>query len=307
MKKSISINLTVGAAVVAMILVVAGPAYSAGKSAGQSTKKKPIKRIAITLDELPASRSFGEVDRQAVNYLLLETLKRHNVKVTGFVVGEYIEESFDLLGQWLNNGHKLGNLTYSYQDFNELDPENFIADIIAGSEALETMLRGFGQKKRYFRYPYLHYGSTVEGKRAVRQYLDANDIIAGHATVVVDDFLYNLSLEKMGKVPDSADYEALMNDYINHVLDNIERSEQIARQILKRSCRQILQLRANRLNAVFLDELLTAVKGLGYQFISLDEALKDKLYSAPEAYYGLRGVGYLEMLQLSDPDLLPAE
>ncbi|MDH4156224.1 MAG: polysaccharide deacetylase family protein [candidate division Zixibacteria bacterium] len=307
MKKRISTNLVARAIVMAIVLMLAGPANSAEKSADQSSKKKPVNKIAITFDELPASRSFGEVDRQAVNYLLLETLKRHDVKVTGFVVGEYIEDSFDLLGQWLNNGHRLGNLTYSYQDFNELDPENFIADIIAGSEALETMLQGFGQKKRYFRYPYLHYGSTVEGKRAVREYLEAHEVIVGHATVVVDDFLYNLSLEKMGKVPDSADYEALMNDYIGHVLESIERSEGMARQILKRSCRQILQLRANRLNAVFLDQLLTAIKGSGYQFISLDEALKDKLYSAPEAYYGLRGVGYLEMLQLSDPDLLPAE
>jgi len=276
--------------------------HAKGKSA-----KKTKKLMCITFDELPVSKSFGEVDRQAITYLILETLKKHEVKTVGFVVGEYIEESYNILGEWLNNGHSLGNLTFSYQDFNQLDPENFISDIRTGSEALETMLSGFGQKKRYFRFPYLHYGSTVEAKRAVKLYLDAHDIVTAHATVLTEDYLYNLSLERMGKIPDSAEYEALMNDYINDVLDEIERVEKISQNVLKRPCRQILQLRANRLNAVFLDEMLTAIKDMGYKFISLDEALKDDLYSAPEAYYGLRGRGYLEMIQLSNPDLLPAE
>jgi len=276
--------------------------HAKGKAA-----KKTKKLMCITFDELPVSKSFGEVDRQAITYLILETLKKHEVKTVGFVVGEYIEESYNILGEWLNNGHSLGNLTFSYQDFNQLDPENFISDIRTGSEALETMLSGFGQKKRYFRFPYLHYGSTVEAKRAVKLYIDAHDIVTAHATVLTEDYLYNLSLERMGKIPDSAEYEALMNDYINDVLDEIERVEKISQNVLKRPCRQILQLRANRLNAVFLDEMLTAIKDMGYKFISLDEALKDDLYSAPEAYYGLRGRGYLEMIQLSNPDLLPAE
>lgn len=269
--------------------------------------KKAKKLMCVTFDELPVSKSFGGVDRQAITYLILETLKKHEVKSAGFVVGEYIEESYNVLGEWLNNGHYLGNLTYSYQDFNQLDPENFISDIRAGSDALETMLSGFGQKKRYFRFPYLHYGSTVETKRAVKLYLDEHDIVTAHATILTEDYLYNLSLERMGKIPDSAEYEALMNDYINGVLDEIERVEKIAQNVLRRPCRQILQLRANRLNAVFLDEMLTAIENMGYKFISLDEALKDDLYSAPEAYYGLRGRGYLEMIQLSNPDLLPAE
>lgn len=293
-----------------IILFVLLPAniFSADKqSQSKTSKKKKTKEICITFNELPASKSFGEIDRTAITYLILETLKKHKVKAAGFVVGEEIGESFDILGEWLNNGHLLGNMTYSNQDLHELGIEQFINDIKAGGKALETMLLGFGQKRRYFRYPYLHYGNSVESKKQIKLYLEGHNYKVVHTSVIIEDYLYNLSLEKMGKIPDSADYENLMNEYLNHVLDEIESSERLAKQVLKRSCRQILQLRANRLNAVFLDEMLTAIEGMGYRFISLNRALKDKLYSTPEAYFGSRGVSYIEMIRDSDPDYLPAE
>ncbi|MCK4573199.1 MAG: polysaccharide deacetylase family protein [candidate division Zixibacteria bacterium] len=289
------------------LLLSATVTGAAAQDKGTGKAKKKAGEICITFDELPASQAFGEVDREAVTYLLLQALKKHNVKAAGFVVGQQIDGSYDILGQWLNDGHLLGSMTLSNQDLHQLGIEQFISDISAGHEALETMLSGFGQKKRYFRYPFLHYGNTVESKRQVKLYLEEFNITPVHATVVIEDYLFNLSLEKMGKLPDSAAYENLMNEYINHVIDEIEKSKRLAKEVLKRSCRHILRLKANRLNAVYLDEMLTALEGMGYKFISLDRALKDELYSAPEAYFGPRGVSYIEMIKQSDMDLLPAE
>ena len=265
------------------------------------------KQICLTFDELPAARSFGEIDREAINYLLLDALKRHEVKATGFVVGEQIETSYDILGQWLNNGHALGNLTWSGQDYNQLGPEQFISDIRKGADALEPMLSGFGQKERYFRFPYLHYGDTMERRRAIDLFLESQGHFVCPASVVPEDYLYNLNLIKLGKIPDSAKYEQLMNDYINHVLDELERVERLAKNQVGRAIKHILLLRANRLNAVYLDELIMALKDAGYEFITLKTALKDKIYSMPEAYYSLKGLGYPDMIDQSDPDLVPAE
>ncbi len=290
------------------IIFVAGILGSPATTYGQGKKgKKSSKQICITFDELPVAISFGDVDRSAITYLILETLKKHKVKAAGFVVGNQIEDSFDILGEWLNNGHILGNMTYSNQDLHELGIEQYIADIAAGDKALETMLGGFGQKKRYFRYPYLHYGIDAEQKRQVKLFLDEHDYIIAHATILIEDYLYNLSLEKMGKFPDSAEYDILLNEYVNHVLDEIERMESVSQQVVTRPCRHIMRLKANRLNAVFLDEMLTQIEKMGYQFITLDKALSDKFFDAPEAYFGSRGISYIEMIQHSDPDHLPAE
>ncbi len=287
------------------ILFVTAPAQD--KKSSASAGKLSTREMCITFDELPAAKSFGGVDRDAVTYLLLEALKSHKVKATGFVVGENVEAGYDILGRWLNDGHQLGSMTYSNQDLHELGIEQFIQEIKMGAEAIEPVLAGFGQKKRYFRYPFLHYGNTVEAKKQVFLYLEDRRYIVAHATIVPEDYLYNLSLEKLGKMPDSAAYESLMNEYINHVLDEIERVEQLCREFIGQPVRQILLLRANRLNAIYLDELLTAIENLGYKFITLDRALQDEVYSHTEAYYGARGLGYIDMLYQSDPDLLPAE
>ena len=288
------------------ILITILPVSLAFSQSGKKGKQ-PQKEICITFDELPASQGFNEVDLEAITYLILEALRKHDVKSAGFVVGANVESAYDALGKWLNDGHVLGTMTYSNQDLNGIGIEQFINDIKMGNEQLEPMLSGFGQKKRYFRYPFLHYGSTVKAHQEVRDYLEHIDMTVAHATVVPEDYIYNFSLEKLGKTPDSARFEALLNEYINSVLDELERVELVAQQVVGRNVRQILLLRANRLNAVFIDEMLTALEDMGYKFVSLDDALKDEVYSMSEAYYGSTGIGYLDMIQQSNPDLLPAE
>jgi peptidoglycan/xylan/chitin deacetylase (PgdA/CDA1 family) len=288
-------------------MVLATIAYGAGTPPSEKVRKGPAKNICLTFDELPVAVGLIPVNRQEITALILESLAAHKVSAAGFVVGAYIEDDFDLLGDWLNGGHVLGNLTKSHQDLHALGADNFIREIAACDRLLEPMLEGFGQKRRYFRYPFLHYGNTIASKRHVRDYLDTSGRIVGHATILAEDFLYNLSLEKLGENPDTLDVDRIGSDYLYHVLGQIELAEEAAEAVLRRPVSHILLLRANRLNALVLDELLIAIEERGYGFISLDEALRDELYAAPEAYYGPRVAGYIEMIKMSDPDLLPAQ
>ena len=272
----------------------------------QENKKQPDKKICLTFNELPAAETFEETDVEALNFLVLETLKRHEAPAAGFIVGQNIDTHFDILGQWLNDGHVLGSMTFSHQDLHELSIEQFIDDIRRGTATLEDMLQGFGQERRYFRFPFLHYGMATEMKREVRAFLDHHNNTIAHATIVPEDYLYNLTLEKLGKEPDTSDYFALMNEYLNHVIDEVERAERLAMELVDRPVKQILLLRLNRLNAIYLDDLLHVLSDMGYEFISLDEALSDEIYYEPEGYFGGRGVGYLDMIYLSDPDRIPA-
>ena len=197
-------------------------------------------------------------------------------------------------------------MSQTNEDFHGLSIQKCIGEIRSGAASLEQMLLGFGQKKRYFRYPYLHYGTTMEARKQMNMFIEAQGTILAHATTVPEDYLYNLSLEKMGRQPDSIEYIALMNEYVNHVLDVMQRVELLGSEIVGSPFRQILSLTANRLNAVFLEDLLGALEEFGYRFISLDRALADKIYEIPEAYYRPIGVGYVDMIAQSNPDLVPA-
>jgi len=287
------------------LLLFASSVYSADKT--KKDKPKSDIRIAVTFDELPASESFNDRNQKETMQMIMDTLKAHKVKAAGFVIGKNIEGDYDLLGEWLNDGHRLGNLSYSLSDLHEIGIEQFLIDIRKGDEALQTMLSGFGQKPRFFRFPYLHYGKDQKAREYVSNFLEDHNVTVVHTTVVVEDYLYNLSLQKLGSDPNPSALVQLMNEYINHVIDQIERSNALSKKILGRSCRHILQLKANRLNSLFLGEILTAFEKEGYTFLTIDEALKDKLYGMPDAYFGSRGVGYLDMINQSDPDFLPAE
>jgi hypothetical protein len=91
------------------------------------------------------------------------------------------------------------------------------------------------------------------------------------------------------------------------VIDQVERVEQLAVELENRLVPQILLLRCNRLNAVYMDDMLGALKGEGYEFVTMEQALTDPIFARSEAYYDLKGVGYLDMIYLSDPDMIPAE
>jgi len=289
-----------------LVLIVAFLSILTGYACAQE-KKKPSKEICITFNELPASLGFGKVDVNAVNYLILQSLKNHGVKAAGFVVGNQIGENYDILGKWLNDGHVLGSMTNSNQDLHQIDVGSFLQQVSSGAESLEPMLSGFGQKKRYFRFPYMHYGTKVEDKDVIFVFLEEQNQIVAHATILLDDYLFNLHLEKLGKEPDSARLEQLRDEYLEHLEAAVEDAEFKSKDLVGKNCRQILLLRANRLNAIFLEDILYLLEFLEYKFVTLERALKDPLYTKSEAYFESQGVGFLDMILLSDPDLLPAE
>jgi peptidoglycan/xylan/chitin deacetylase (PgdA/CDA1 family) len=257
------------------------------------------KKIAVTFDEVPIAQTFVEVNGAELTRQILDALKRVEAPATGFVVGDKIASNADLIGAWLNAGHLLGTMTLSNQDFNEVGVGEFMRQASQGQEALEPILESFGQKKRYFRFPFLHYGPTPEARAKARQLLEANRTIIAHVTVMPDDYLYNLRLEKLGPHADSALLIALMNEYVNHVLDELTRQEELALKVAGKPVTHILQLRANWLNALFGLDLLNAIKSEGYKFVTLDVALADPAYTITERYDGNRGVGYLDMVAMS--------
>ena len=57
--------------------------------------------------------------------------------------------------------------------------------------------------------------------------------------------------------------------------------------------KQVLMLHANALNGDHLTSVAEMIKGRGYSFISLDEALGDKAYASPDRYTGPKGISWL--------------
>ena len=69
---------------------------------------------------------------------ILDSLKKHNVKATFFLVGNYIETSPELVKRMVEEGHTVGNHTYSHPDMSKIsDEESFKKEL----QSLESLYK----------------------------------------------------------------------------------------------------------------------------------------------------------------------
>ncbi|MFH1701633.1 MAG: polysaccharide deacetylase family protein [Candidatus Zixiibacteriota bacterium] len=265
------------------------------------------KEICITFDDLPVVRVNNPDERAKLTDDILNALAEFNAPAAGFVVGDNIDGQWGILEAWLAAGHILGNHTFMHSDLNKLPYKLFMDDIEWGHLAIDSLLKKYKQRNRYFRYPYLHYGRTLNIKKGIVDYLNAQDYIIAHVSIDTDDYVYNLQFDKICGTADSSKIIQFENEYIDHIMERLEGAEKLSQDLLGRQVKHILLLHANRLNSCFLYDLLLEIETRGYKFISLDKALADPVYKMQDSYIGPKGLSYLERLAEGDPDMLPAK
>ncbi len=80
---------------------------------------------------------------------ILDALKKHQVKATFFLVGNYFETQPDLVRRMVEEGHTIGNHTYSHPDMSAIgDKASFQAEL-EKNEALYRQVTGQTMKKFY--------------------------------------------------------------------------------------------------------------------------------------------------------------
>jgi peptidoglycan/xylan/chitin deacetylase (PgdA/CDA1 family) len=102
-------------------------------------------QIALTFD----------AGSDSVGISILDVLKKHNVKATFFLTGKWVEKFPDYAKRILNDGHSLGNHTYSHPDSLAVSSQVFKEDILKAEKAILAVT---GKSPRpYFRFPYGSY------------------------------------------------------------------------------------------------------------------------------------------------------
>ncbi|WP_029271419.1 polysaccharide deacetylase family protein [Flavobacterium sp. KJJ] len=100
------------------------------------------KKIALTFDDGPSIYTLE----------VLELLKKYNVKATFFCIGKNIEKHPEILQKVIDDGHLVGNHSYSHSKFFDFYTE---AAIIEELEKTDALLEKFTSKKiNFFRPPY---------------------------------------------------------------------------------------------------------------------------------------------------------
>jgi len=98
-------------------------------------------RIALTIDDGP---------RPLITAMMLDVLRRADVKATFFLVGEKVEQYPELARMIVREGHELGNHSYSHATLTGLNPRGVWTQVRGWDVALERIT---GVRTRWFRPP----------------------------------------------------------------------------------------------------------------------------------------------------------
>lgn len=149
-----------GIVVLSTILLVAAGIYLLPKeitvSNSSSGKELPIycvnrtdKKVALTFDA-----AWGNEDTKVI----LDILKKHDIKVTFFMTGEWIEKFPDDVKAIADAGHDLGNHSENHKHMSQLSKKECIEELMKPHEKVKKLT---GKEMKLFRPPYGDYNNTV--------------------------------------------------------------------------------------------------------------------------------------------------
>lgn len=269
--------------------------------------------VAVTFDDLPAPPGAIVANDPAalreVTRKLLAAFGAHGVPVVGFVnEGKlYVEgeaasvarERADILKMWVDAGFELGNHTYSHDSLNTTALEAFEADVIRGEPVTRGLLAARGLTLRYFRHPFLHVGLELDKRRAFEAFLAARGYVVAPVTIDDADYMFAAVYATALRRGDTARSAAVADAYLPYMREVVAYIEGVSRGLVGREIRQVLLLHANALNADQFGALAEMMKGRGYRFVTLSEALQDEAYRLPDDYVGQWGISWLHHWELA--------
>jgi peptidoglycan/xylan/chitin deacetylase (PgdA/CDA1 family) len=172
-------------------------------------------------------------------------------------------------------GHAIGNHTHSHFDINTTDPAAFVADV----RRADTALSGLNGFVRLFRFPYLREGPYPGVRDRVRHELTRLDYRNAYVTVNTHDWALDRLMQHAVSEGRAVDFARCGRAYVDVTIACAEFYDAIAVRVLGRSPRHVLLLHENDVNALFLPDLVTALRQRGWAVIAPEEAYDDPIAS----------------------------
>ncbi len=233
---------------------------------------------SITMDDFHWNNAV-KLTAVARHESILSTLRMQSHQSALFVVGRNIDsaEGKELLTTWDKSGHMIGNHSYSHRSYNaEPNVAAYQQDILRA----EALLKEFPRFKKYFRFPMLKEGETVEKRDAMRSFFVEHGYRNGHVTIDNSDWAIDQRLTARLKKDPAADVKPYRDFYLEHMWARAEYYDSLARRVVGRPIKHTLLMHFNLLNGLFLGDLIDMFKRKNWQLIDAEEAFKDRVFAS---------------------------
>jgi peptidoglycan-N-acetylglucosamine deacetylase len=269
-------NVPIFALVAALVMA---PAFAA----------EPKLKVALTFDDLPlngmlpAGKKASDFARDTV-----AVLKKHRIPPSyGFLNAKYLERDADgalAYRIWIDSGNPLASHTYTHLDLTKSSVEEFQREILHNEPVLQLLmppdgkLARAGHDWRWFRYPYLHEGDTLEKRREIRAFLAARNYRIAQTTLDWEDYIWNSSHARCWLKKDEPAIQWLRESYLTAAREFIRFQVANSRLVFGRDINHVMLLHLGSFSAHILPDLFKLLKEENFEIVTLEEAQKDPVY-----------------------------
>lgn len=260
------------------------------------------RRIALTFDDAPRGDGpyFTGSER---TQRLIDALAEAEVTGAMFFVStgqiERQDQGVNRLKAYVAAGHHLANHSHSHDWLWQTDAAEYLADIDQASQVLQQY-EGY---RPFYRFPYLDEGRNTSKRDAVRNGLAELGLDHGYVTVDNYDWYMQALVKEAVAAGHPLDWGLLGQVYVELLIQSIDFYDEMAQEHLGHSVDHVLLLHENDLAALFVDDLVSALREQGWQIIPAVEAYQDEIAGTlPDTLFNGQGrVAALAHVQGSAP------
>jgi peptidoglycan/xylan/chitin deacetylase (PgdA/CDA1 family) len=148
---------------------------------------------------------------------------------------------------------------------------------------------------RWFRYPYLHEGDTLEKRRAVRAFLAEAGYRIAQTTLDYEDYLWNSAHARCWQKKDAASIAWLRESYRQAARDFIRFGRDNSRAVFGRDIHHVMLLHLGSFSSHILPDLFEILDEEGFDIVTLEETQKDPAYEYDPDFAEARGGTHVEL------------
>ena len=246
-------------------------------------------KVAITFDDLPLNGSLpaGITEVDIVKRVLPIFSARNMPPMYGFINARKLEANpagAEALRLWMAGGQRAGNHTYSHIDLTRSSAEEFARDVAQNEPAL--LLLSPSNDWRWFRYPYLHEGDTLDKRGAVRALLKDRRYATAQTTLDYEDYLWNSAYARCSDKKDVNSIAWLRSSYLATAAAYLDAGRSMAKTVYGREISHVLLLHLGAYSPEILPPLFDLLAARGFQFVTLEEAQRDPAYQSDPNFAG---------------------
>ena len=237
------------------------------------------KRIALTFDDVPRGRgAFFTPDQRTIR--LIAGLHKAGVKQAAFyLVPGQIGHDDGVGGEeriqaYVAAGHVIADHSFTHPHLSELS----VADYMANIDKAEAFLKGREGRRPWFRYPFLDEGQADKAKvAAVRAALKARGLHNGYATVDGSDWCIEAMTADAVAAGKKIDMDGLRTLYVTTMVGAADFADSLALKTWHRQPAQVIVLHETDIAALFIPDLVAALRKDGWRIVTADEAYADPI------------------------------